>query len=148
LKPEEIARIKERNRKTIETPDGSFIIRKLNLATLIDVFGGLPAMTEKKKDDLAKLDTAQLLSAAGKSLPIIRALLEEGVVEPRISYEQDTDPNKMILNIHDISEETFNILIEGLSLFWEEGARPFRGESKKDVGGSGPAGKSIPDKAE
>ena len=104
----DLGKLRESARKTIETPDGEFVVRRLRAGDWLEVLDALPVVP-----DAEDKGTTRESAAVRKALDVADKLLIAGVVEPAL----DAD------SVRVIPQETARILADAIAEFSE--FRPF-----------------------
>lgn len=112
---EEISSLATRWRRKVETPDGTFVVRRVNALFFMKVAGKLP---QASGDEGA----SQKLLPSLQDVEAMEAALKVGVVDPRITFDGETSAASRVVSINDLSEETVSILLKAVTAFWEESA--------------------------
>lgn len=105
--------LRDAARKTIETPCGDWIIRRLRAGDWMEILGALPIVPDGDEKVVAKE-----AAAARKALDVADRLLIAGVIEPALDAE----------SVRVVPSETTRVLVDAIYEFGE--FRPF--EPRKD----------------
>lgn len=104
----DLTKLREAARKTVETPSGDFVVRRLRAGDWLDVVGALPIVP----DDGDKSERRDA-EAARRALDVGDRLLIAGVVDPALDAE----------TVRVIPRETARVLADAIAEFSE--FRPF-----------------------
>jgi hypothetical protein len=145
--------IRDSKRKRIETPEGVFIIRKLQPLDFLSGDSVLPLPELRRQLPQGSPDSAlraKLEKEVSENLPTyIGILLSKGVVAPRISRTPVADDAEAIW-INDLEQATIDTLVVEIQSLQgiKEGGDNFREQEARGPVAPAPDGESLPDAPE